>query len=101
MTFHGRLLVLGLSHRTARVELREKASLAEGAARALLRTLRGDPAIAESAVLPTCNRTELVAVVSDPGRGVAALSQALVDHSGITARELARASYVHADEPAA
>jgi glutamyl-tRNA reductase len=96
-----RLLALGLSHRTARVELREKASLAEPAARSLLRVLRGHPAITESAVLSTCNRTELFAVVGDLSRGEATLSQALIDHSRVTCDELAEASYLYAGESAA
>jgi glutamyl-tRNA reductase len=97
----GRLLVVGLSHRTARVEQREKACLAEPAARSLLSELVRHPAIAESAVLSTCNRTELFAVVDDPARGEATLSQALIDHSRITCDELARAAYLYAEEAAA
>jgi glutamyl-tRNA reductase len=97
----GRLLVLGLSHRTAPVEQREKASLAEPAARSVLGLLLGDPAISEAAVLSTCNRTELFAVVADPARAEATLSKALVEHSGITTDELAEARYVHREHSAA
>jgi glutamyl-tRNA reductase len=97
----GRLLVLGLSHRTAPVEQREKASLAEPAARSVLGVLVGDPAISEAAILSTCNRTELFAVVADPARAEATLSKALVDHSRITADELADAMYVHREHSAA
>jgi glutamyl-tRNA reductase len=97
----GRLLVLGLSHRTAPVEQREKASLAEPAARSVLGVLLGDPAITEAAVLSTCNRTELFAVVADPARAEATLSKALIDHSRITEDELAEARYVHLQHLAA
>jgi len=97
----GRLIVLGLSHRTAPVEQREKASLAEPGARSALGVLLGDPAVNEAAVLSTCNRTELFAVVADPARAEATLSEALVDHSRITTDELAEASYVHRGHSAA
>ena len=96
-----RLLVLGLSHRTAPVAQREKARLADLAARSLLGALLGHPAVVECAVLSTCNRTELLAVVADPAWGEAVLSQALVDHSRIARHELAEARYVHDDEVAA
>ena len=96
-----RLLILGLSHRTAPVAQREKARLADFAARALLGALLGHPAVVECAVLSTCNRTELLAVVGDPAWGEAVLSQALVDHSRIARHELAEARYVHDDEVAA
>jgi glutamyl-tRNA reductase len=97
----GRLLVVGLSHRTACVEQREKARLAEPAAASLLGALLRHPAVGESAVLSTCNRTELVAIVADPAWGEAVLSQALVDHSRIDQDELAEARYVHGDRVAA
>jgi glutamyl-tRNA reductase len=97
----GRLLVLGLSHRTAPVEQREKASLAEPAARSVLGVLLRDPAISEAAVLSTCNRTELFAVAANPARAEATLSKALVDHSLITTDELAEARYVHREHSAA
>jgi glutamyl-tRNA reductase len=96
-----RLLVVGLSHRTAPVAQREKARLADSAARSLLGALLGHPAVGECAVLSTCNRTELLAVLADPAWGEAVLSQALVDHSRIARHELAEARYVHDDEVAA
>lgn len=95
------LLALGLSHRTARVEQREKAYLSEPAARSMLSVLRRHPAIAESAVLSTCNRTELFAVVGDHCSGEAALRCALIAHSRIGRDELADSSYVHSEESAA
>jgi glutamyl-tRNA reductase len=95
------LLVLGLSHRTARVEQREKACLAEPAARSTLRVLRSHPAIAESAVLSTCNRTELFAVVGDLRPGESTLRRALVGHSRIGHDELADVSYVYTHESVA
>jgi glutamyl-tRNA reductase len=97
----GRLIVLGLSHRTAPVAQREKAALAEPAARSVLAVLRRDPAVSEAAVLSTCNRTELFAVAGDAVRGEAALGRALVDHSRITADELAAARYVRREQFAA
>jgi glutamyl-tRNA reductase len=97
----GHLFALGLSHRTAPVEQREKASLAEPAARSVLGVLLGDPGVAEAAVLSTCNRTELFAVVADPARAEVTLSKALIDHSRITADELAQARYVRREHSAA
>jgi glutamyl-tRNA reductase len=96
----GHMVVLGLSHRTARVQLRERASLAEAAARSVLRMLRTQPALAESAVLSTCNRTELYAVVGDAGCEGDTLSRALIRNSRIGPDELAGASYLFAGDAA-
>ena len=68
------LLALGVSHKTAPLELRERLSLTEGRAVAALRELTEAATIDEAAAISTCNRTELYLVVSDP---VEAESEAL------------------------
>jgi glutamyl-tRNA reductase len=73
-------LALGVSHRTAPLELRERLALPEGRAAGVLNELRATDQVQEAAALSTCNRTELYLVVSDP---VEAESAAL----GVLARE--------------
>src|SRR3954466_1328436 len=68
------LLTLGVSHKTAPLDLRERLSLTEGRAVAALRELTEAETITEAAAISTCNRTELYLVVSDP---VEAESEAL------------------------
>ena len=60
------LLALGVSHKTAPLDLRERLSLTEGRAVSALNELTGAEGIHEAAALSTCNRTELYLVVSDP-----------------------------------
>jgi glutamyl-tRNA reductase len=60
------LLALGISHKTAPLELRERLALTEGRAVGALRELRASEHVAEAAAISTCNRTELYLVVSDP-----------------------------------
>jgi glutamyl-tRNA reductase len=95
------LLVLGLSHKTARVEQREKASLSEKEARALLRDLLAGGAVSEAVALFTCNRTEIYASAPDALAAEDAISEAIVAHSRISTDELACARYVLRDERAA
>ncbi len=68
------LLALGVSHKTAPLELRERLSLTEGRSVAALRELTETGTIGEAAAISTCNRTELYLVVSD---SVQAESEAL------------------------
>jgi glutamyl-tRNA reductase len=68
------ILTLGVSHKTAPLELRERLSLTEGRAVAALRELTEAETITEAAAISTCNRTELYLVVADP---VEAESEAL------------------------
>ncbi len=74
------LLALGISHKTAPLELRERVALTEGRAAGLLSELASAPEIQEAAAISTCNRTEIYLVASDP---VGAESLAL----GVLARE--------------
>jgi glutamyl-tRNA reductase len=59
------LLALGVSHKTAPLDLRERLSLTEGSAVGALRELTAAEGIHEAAAISTCNRTELYLVVSD------------------------------------
>jgi glutamyl-tRNA reductase len=82
------LLVLGLSHKTAPVEQREKAALSEKEARALLRSLVLGGAVTEAVALSTCNRTEVYVAAPDPNLAEDAVAGAIVAHSRMSAEEL-------------
>lgn len=60
-----RLWVLGLSHRTATVEVRGQLSMASADRLRALQHLHSLPGVAECMVLNTCNRTEVYAVLED------------------------------------
>jgi glutamyl-tRNA reductase len=95
------LLVLGLSHKTAPVEQREKAALTEEGMRALLRELREEESVTEVVALSTCNRTEIYAAAVDPGTAEDVVARSLVAHSHISPDELACARYLLRDDRAA
>ncbi len=59
------LLALGVSHKTAPLDLRERLSLTEGRAVGALHELTAAAGIHEAAAISTCNRTELYLIVSD------------------------------------
>ena len=60
------LLLLGVSHKTAPVALRERVALPEGLAEEFVRQLVEDPEVQEGVVISTCNRTEVYVVAGDP-----------------------------------
>ena len=74
------LLALGISHKTAPLELRERVALTEGRAAGVLRELVEASEVQEVAAISTCNRTELYMAAPDP---VGAEALAL----GVLARE--------------
>ncbi|MBR0061904.1 MAG: glutamyl-tRNA reductase, partial [Selenomonadaceae bacterium] len=60
-----RLKVLGLNHRTAPIEIREKFSISKEALRRGLENLDGYDGLSEAVILSTCNRTEIYAVTAE------------------------------------
>ncbi|MDJ0843690.1 glutamyl-tRNA reductase [Crocosphaera sp.] len=71
------IAVVGLSHKTAPVEIREKLSIQEAKIEEALTHLKGYPHIEEVAVISTCNRLEIYAVVTDTEKGVVEITQFL------------------------
>jgi glutamyl-tRNA reductase len=89
------LLTLGVSHKTAPVEVRERLALPEQRAYEFVRDLRGAAAVHEAVAISTCNRTELYLVVSDPVEAESAALTMLASQAGIRLTGLASAIYSH------
>jgi glutamyl-tRNA reductase len=64
------IAVVGLSHKSAPIGVRERIALPRAAVPEMLARLTAHPAIGEAVVLSTCNRVELYAAA--PGRGATA-----------------------------
>lgn len=86
------LFLLGASHRTAPLAVREKLSLDETRAAALAARLRAMPGVKEFTLLNTCNRVELYGVALTPDT-LDALHAALCETTGCTPAELNAAGF--------
>jgi glutamyl-tRNA reductase len=73
-----------MSHRTAPVEVRERASIGPEALREISPALLAGGTVLEAVVLSTCNRIECYAVVSDVDQAAAHLQQVLCEATGVT-----------------
>ena len=89
------LLLLGTSHKTAPLAVRERVALTDGRAEAFLRELAAHPEIREAVVLSTCNRTELYVVVSDPVEAETTVLGMLARQAGLRPTELIDGIYSH------
>ena len=76
------LIVLGLNHKTAPVDVRERFSISKEAIRKGLSHLNEYESLNEAVVLSTCNRSELYAVVEDAEEDYDTLLQFLFDLTG-------------------
>jgi glutamyl-tRNA reductase len=90
------ILLVGLNHVTAPVELREQLALDRSDPAELYRRLRGPDGGSESVILSTCNRVEvLLATPAEPAAAVEAVKTLLADQSGVAAQDLAPLLYAH------
>lgn len=76
------LLMLGLNHKTAPIEVRERFAVSKQAVRSGLANLNEYEGLSEAVILSTCNRSEVYAVVEDIGTDLPELKQFLFDLTG-------------------
>ncbi len=94
------VLLLGINHHSAPLELREALAMDGTAVLARLREICADPVIAEAAILATCNRTELYVGTPDPPAAETAMRRLFRDHAGDRACLVDGHAYVKAGEDA-
>lgn len=82
------VVLVGLSHKTAPVELREKLSISPVKQKEALSKLLSYKHVAEAVILSTCNRTEIYAVASDPQGGEKDIIDFLLSYHPINKKEL-------------
>lgn len=87
------LLVLGLSHKTAPVAIRERLVASERQAEQILAQLITRDAVHEAAIVSTCNRTEVYLVVSDAVQAESDVLAMVAGNSRIRPTELASLVY--------
>jgi glutamyl-tRNA reductase len=95
-----RVLVLGVNHKTASVEIRERLAfngpkLEEGIA-----GLRKIPEVREAAVLSTCNRVELYACVHNAPAAADQIKDFLSSFHGMPRQEFEQSLFIHNGEDA-
>jgi len=82
------IAVVGLSHRTAPVEIRERLSIPEQTMEVSLQQLRSDDQVLEASILSTCNRLEIYALLRHPELGISAVASFLSQVSGFSIDQL-------------
>lgn len=82
------IIIVGLSHKTAPVEIRERVAFTPTAMEKPLRQLVALPGIIEGLIVSTCNRVELYAVSRDTDSGIAQLRRFLAEYHGLALEDL-------------
>jgi glutamyl-tRNA reductase len=93
-------LVVGVSYRSADLALLERVALDGETATKLALAVQHADAVSESAVVATCNRTEIYANVERFHAGMDEVTAILADATGVPLLDLAEHLYVHFEEGA-
>ena len=93
-------LVVGISHRSSDLSLLERVALDADKATKLAVDVQQASSVSESAVLATCNRTEVYADVERFHAGMDEVTAVLADVTGVPLIDLAEHLYVHFEEGA-
>ena len=95
-----RIVLIGMNHKTAPVEIRERLQLDCGDGGPALAELLGIPDVREVLVLSTCNRVEVLARVADGEAAVERLKGFIFRQGNLDSAELECCLYVHRDREA-
>ena len=95
------LIVVGLSHKTAPVEIRERLAVPESRLGEALARLCSYPGVKEGILLSTCNRVEVYSVVEDVDTGYGRIQEFLADtHLSLSSEQLTPHLYWHTGDRA-
>ena len=94
------IVVVGLSHKTAPVEVREKISFSSDSLPEALKTITSKNGFSEGVILSTCNRVEVVAIASHIQDGIEELKKFMADFNNVPLESIENHLYSHTSEEA-
>jgi glutamyl-tRNA reductase len=94
------ILLIGLNHKTAPVEIRECLAFSGDETTDALDTLRQHSAITEVILFSTCNRVEVLLTAPDKDRALEATKQFLSQYKGVAHEKFEDVLYVYEDDEA-
>ena len=94
------IILLGINHKTAPVELRECIAFAAEESREALQTLHRQPHINEVLLFSTCNRVELLFTTDNKAQSISTTKAFIADFNKIPVEQFENALYVHEGDAA-
>ena len=94
------LLVVGLNHKTAPIEIRECLAFPEDKMEEALSKVYTLPSLKENMILSTCNRVEVYAAIRETEKAIHELKEFLSQYHGIALKEFEKSLFYHVGEEA-
>jgi len=82
------IVVVGLSHRTAPVEVREQLSIPDSSIEESLNSIKNSSEVLEVSILSTCNRLEIYSLVKDINIGLSSIKEFMSKYSNVCLEDL-------------
>ncbi len=95
-----KIILIGMNHKTAPLEIREKLSLSCWTDVNPVRELTKLPRLKEAMYLSTCNRVEVLADTEDAASAIDDLKAFIFQHGNLSREEMERCLYVYFDHDA-
>ena len=94
------LVVVGLNHITAPIEIRECLAFPENKMEEALSRVRAIPSVKENMIVSTCNRVEVYAAARQTEKAILDIKQFLSQYHGLPLKEFEKNLYSHTGEEA-
>jgi glutamyl-tRNA reductase len=94
------LLVIGLNHNTAPIEIRECLAFREDKLEEALSKVHALSSVKEDMIISTCNRVEVYAATRETEKAIHDLKEFLSQYHGISLKEFEKGLYTHVGEEA-
>jgi glutamyl-tRNA reductase len=87
------LVVIGLNHKTAPIEIRERLAFPEEEMETALSQIKSLPSLKENMILSTCNRVEIYAAAREAEKAISDLKEFLSVYHGVSSKEFEKNLY--------
>ena len=94
------LIILGLNHKTAPIEIRERLAFQESEMEKALSQIHSLPSFKENMILSTCNRVEIYAISREPEKAIRELKNFLSRYHELPLKEFEKSLYLLIGEEA-
>ena len=94
------LLVVGLNHNTAPIEIRECLAFSEDKVEEALAKVHALPSIKENMIVSTCNRVEVYAATRETEKAIYDVKDFLSRYHGVSLKDFEKSLYTHVGEEA-
>ncbi|MDP3285417.1 MAG: glutamyl-tRNA reductase, partial [Desulfobacterales bacterium] len=94
------IILLGLNHRTAPVEIRERLAVSKEEAAAMLDAIKESASVNEVVLFSTCNRVEILMAAGDKANAVETAKRHLSEFKNVPLSQFRDSIYVHEGDEA-